>query len=271
MRIGVDGFPPFLFAAIRQVCAGLLLILFLGLFKRIKIPFDQLMQQAFAGFLMITLGNGFVSWGEVYVPSGLAAIICSLMPMWVIVINLTINRTERPNFLIILGVFIGLAGILLIFSEHLSSFTDANYSVGILLIFVACLSWSLGSIIIKRQGTQSNPFMNAGLQMFFGGLFCFIFSAFFDDLTVIHWQPQTVYSLAYLIVIGSATAFALYAYVLMKLPMTIASLYSYVNPLVAVILGSIILDEKLNLKIGIAIVVTVLGIYLVNRGYQRKE
>lgn len=90
----------------------------------------------------------------------------------------------------------------------------------------------------------------------------------FDDLSVITWSPEAVYSLIYLVVVGSIIAYACYSYVLRKLPMTVVSLYAYVNPIVAVVLGWILLDEKLNAKIGIAILITVAGIYLVNRGYQ---
>jgi drug/metabolite transporter (DMT)-like permease len=271
MRIGVEHFPPFLFAAIRQTSAGILLTGFLIFIKKMSLPsLRSIAMQAFAGFLMIAIGNGFVSWGEVYVPSGLAAIICSTMPLLVILINLTIRRSDKPDALIVIGILIGLGGIVLVFSEHLAEFSNANYQVGILLIFLASLGWAVGSILIKQNAQNSNPFLNAGLQMFFGGIFCFVFSLLFDDLNQIVFTTPTVLSLGYLILIGSAVAFALYAYVLMKLPIAIASLYSYVNPLVAVFLGWLILDEKLNPKIGIAIVITVLGIYLVNLSYQRK-
>ena len=124
--------------------------------------------------------------------------------------------------------------------------------------------------MIKRAGHKTNPFLNAGLQMFFGGLWCFVLSLFFDDLSDVHFASTTIFSIGYLSLVGSITAFMLYTYALTKLPITIASLYAYINPLVAVVLGWVVLDEKLNFKIGIAIVVTVIGIYLVNRGYQLK-
>jgi drug/metabolite transporter (DMT)-like permease len=272
MRIGVNGFPPFLFAGIRQSLGGLLLIAFMVWIKKIKWPtFSTLGKQALAGFLMITMGNGLVSWAEVYIPSGLAAIICSLMPVWVIIINLTINQSERPTWLILLGVLIGLLGILVVFGEHIADFANANYSIGIFLTFTASLTWALGSINMKRLSDGSNPYLNAGLQMAFGGFWCFIISFFIDDYASVSWQTVPFIPLAYLALVGSLAAFAMYAYLLTKLPLTIASLFSYVNPLVAVVLGWLILDEKLNAKIGIAIAITVLGIYLVNLGYQRKK
>jgi len=269
MRIGVLQFPPFLFAACRQLAAGSLLSGFLFLVKKEKFPsWNVLRIQAFRGFLLITCGNGLVSWAEVFVPSGLAAIICSTMPVIVILINLTVNRSEAPNWIIAVGVVIGLSGILLVFSEYISDFANPNYRIGILLIFVATLTWAIGSMLTKRKSYDTNPFLNAGMQMLFGGMFCLPFSLLFDDLSQVILSTEVMWSLTYLILIGSVAAFSMYTYVLAKLPITIASLYAYINPLVAVVLGWLVLSEKLNLKIGAAIVITVLGIYLVNYGYQ---
>ena len=272
MRIAVMEFPPFLFAGLRQFLAGIILSGYLLLIRKAQFPpLSRLAGHAFAGFLMITLGNGLVSWAEVYVPSGVAAIICSFMPVWVTLINLTINRSELPNGLIMLGVFVGLGGIIMVFNEHLVDFVNAQYQLGIAFVFIASLAWAIGSMIIKRSGEKTNPFFNAGLQMIFGGIGCFILSLIFDDLGAVQWTTTTLISLSYLVLVGSVSAFAMYVYALTKLPITIASLYSYVNPLVAVLLGWIALDEMLNPQIGIAIMVTVLGIYLVNRGYQLKS
>lgn len=272
MRIGVLQFPPFLFAACRQICAGLLLAGFLFVFKREKFPsWNVLRIQAFRGFLLITCGNGLVSWAEVFVPSGLAAIICSTMPVMVILINLTVNRAEVPNWIIALGVVIGLSGIMLVFSEYLADFSNPDYRTGILLIFIATLTWAIGSMLTKRKNYDTNPFLNAGMQMLFGGLFCLPFSFVYDDLSQVVFSNEVMWALSYLIVVGSVAAFSMYTFVLANLPMTIASLYAYINPLVAVVLGWLVLSEKLNLKIGLAFLITVLGIYLVNFGYQRQQ
>ena len=272
MRIGVMSFPPFLFAAIRQIIAGLLLSGFLFLVKKESFPsWNVLRIQAFRGFLLITCGNGLVSWAEVFVPSGLAAIICSTMPVMVILINLTVNRSELPNWIITLGVFIGLSGIVLVFSEYLADFANPSYRMGIILIFLATLTWAIGSMLTQRKNISTNPFLNAGMQMLFGGIFCLPFSFFFDDLSNVVFTSEVVLALSYLIIMGSVAAFSMYAYTLSKLPITIASLYSYINPLVAVVLGWLVLNEKLNLKIGLAFLITVLGIYLVNYGYQRQQ
>jgi drug/metabolite transporter (DMT)-like permease len=169
------------------------------------------------------------------------------------------------------GVVIGLSGILLVFSEYLADFANPNYRIGIILIFIATLTWAVGSMLTKRKSYNTNPFLNAGMQMLFGGIFCLPFSFVYDDLSHVVLSTEVIFALSYLIVIGSVAAFSMYTYVLSNLPMTIASLYAYINPLVAVVLGWLVLSEKLNLKIGFAFLITVLGIYLVNYGYQRQQ
>ncbi|MFD0999920.1 DMT family transporter [Ohtaekwangia kribbensis] len=274
MRMAVVEFPPFLFVSVRQIIAGLILAGFMLTIGKVKLPAGSayLIRQAIAGFFMITLGNGLVAWAEVHIPSGVAAVICSLMPVTVILINLSINKDERPTVPIMLGVAIGMVGIVLIFSEHIGEFTRIEYILGIIVTFVAVLSWASASIWMKKQNTEnSNPFLNAGLQMFFGGIWMIPLSLIFDDLSDVQWTASVVYPLIYLIALGSIVAYACYSYALRKLPMTIVSLYAYVNPLVAVVLGWVVLDEKLNMKIWVAILLTVAGIYIVNRGYQLRD
>jgi drug/metabolite transporter (DMT)-like permease len=272
LRIAVVNFPPFLFTGLRQTTAGILLLGFMLVLGKAILPAkDQLIRQAIGGFFMLTLGNGLVAWGEMHVPSGVAAIICSLMPVLVILINLISSKDEKPTVPIMFGVVLGLIGIVMIFGEHITEFSKTEYIIGILLIFAAVVSWAGGSIWIKKKNTDSNPFVNAGLQMFFGGLWCFPLSLLFDDLRAVTWSAEAAYSMLYLIIFGSIIAYASYAYALRKLPMTIVSMYAYINPLVAVLLGWVVLDEKLNVKIIVAFILTVAGIYIVNKGYQLRN
>lgn len=269
LRIAVLHFPPFLFVTIRQLLAGALLAGFMLLTRKAVLPEKgDIVRQAIAGFFMISLGNGLVAWAEVLIPSGVAAIICSLMPVVVILINVSINKEERPTVPIIAGVLMGLVGIIMIFQEHLTEFSKLEYQVGIFLIIIAVISWAGGSVWLKKRGNDGNAFLNAGLQMFFGGVWLIPGALLFDDLSAIRWSAEAGYSLLYLVFIGSIVAYACYSYVLRKLPMTVVSLYAYVNPIVAVLLGWIVLDEKLTIKVGIAILITVAGIYIVNKGYQ---
>jgi len=272
LRIGVTQFPPFLFSLIRFLTAGPILLFFVFGIAKMKWPDKQtLWNQAVCGFLMVTMGISIVGWAEVYISSGVAAIICSMMPIWTILINLAINKEDRPNWLISVGLLVGLSGVLLIFREHLGEFSNPNYFYGIIVTFLANMSWAFGSIWIKKKNSNTNPFMGSGLQMLFGGIFLIPFSLAFDDYSAIQWSNEMIYALIYMSLVGSVGAYACYSYAIKKLPMTLASLYAYINPLVAVLLGWVVLNEKFNSLISIAMLVTIGGIYLVNRGYQLRN
>jgi drug/metabolite transporter (DMT)-like permease len=267
LRIGVTGFPAFLFSSLRQLFAGGILIGAILLFTKTKFPdWTVVLNQALAGFFMFTLGNGLVGWAEVYISSGMAAIISSMVPIWIILLNLKVNQDEKPNFPIVAGLLIGLSGILMIFGQHLKEFTNPAYQLGIGAMFIANISWAAGSVWIKKKNQHSNLFMNAGLQMLFGGIFMLPLSLMFDDYSHFEFSSSVVFALTYLIVVGSIIAYVCFTFAIKQLPMTIVSLYAYINPLVAVLLGWIILAEKFTLNICIAMIITIAGVYLVNRG-----
>jgi len=244
------------------------------LVMKVKLPSrDVILVQALGGFSLFTLGNGLIGVAEIYISSGITAIVCAMIPIWVTLINLGTSEDERPTLPVFLGLAIGLSGIVLMFGDNVGELSNSNYLWSIVLIFVANMGWSVGSVSIKRKnvGTNNNTFMNAGLQMLFGGLFLFIGSVIFDDYSEIRWTSSALWALGYLIIFGSIIAFACFSYALKKLPVTIVSLYAYINPIVAVLLGTLILGEKFNLRIAVAMLVTVAGIYIVNKGFQLRD
>lgn len=268
LRIGVLEFPPFLFTAIRQIIAGALLLATLLILRTPQqFSWRYVLYQSVAGFLLITLGNGLVAWSEVHIPSGVAAVLCSSLPIAVILINMVVYQ-ERPAGIVILGTLVGLAGMMLMFSEHLADLKKLDYRLGIFLTLLAVISWATGSIWLKKQQQQSNPFMNAAIQMLAGGVLCMPLSFIADDWTAITWSAKTLYALAYLILFGSLLAYASYLYALRTLPIVVVSLYAYVNPVVAVVLGWLVLAEKLNAKILLSISIVLAGIFIVNRSYR---
>lgn len=265
LRIGVQSFPPFLLSGIRQLVAGLLLVTFF-IWKGHQLPpWKNLKYHLLAGLLMVFLGNGVVAWGEKFVPSSIAAVICSFMPVWVILIN-AFTGHEKTNAWVVVGVLIGFVGIAGIFSENLADFANPDYTAGIAVIFAASFCWAAGTLVNKRKNGGEHPFLSAGLQMFSGGLLMLVASPFLDSYTDFNPQPDALWALLYLIVFGSLIAYSAYAYALSKLPASTVAMYSYINPLVALVLGNLILDEKLNPMIGLFSLLTLGGIYLVNKG-----
>ena len=273
IRLGVEHFPAFLYAAIRQVISGLI-ILIIGWFmqKKADLAIRNLLHQALIGFLLITMGNGLVTWAEKYIPSGVAALICSLMPLIAVLINLMSAKKEKVNLLIFLGMLSGFAGVGLIFRDDMASLGDPQYLLGMLAILVATSSGALGSVINKNRPSLVNPVFNSGLQLLFGGLFLSIISPFADTYSNLDiFRPEVIWSLVYLIIFGSVLAYTAYMFALKELPVGIVTLYAYVNPLVAVVLGYLILAEPVTWFTALAFVCIVGGVYLVNFGYRRQQ
>jgi drug/metabolite transporter (DMT)-like permease len=231
-------------------------------------PISQkyILRQMLTGLATITGGNGFITWGMQYVSSGLASIIGSLTPVVVLLVSLFWKGSEQLNARMTAGVLMGFGGLGLIFHEGWEDFLKPEYRWGILGCFGSCLTWSLGTVMAKRWNSpQVSPLLNAGLQITAGGLGGFVLSFFFDKSHTIHHTLESWLSMFYLVTIGSALAFTLYMYALKHLSATVSSLYTYINPVVAILLGWLLLGESLTPMIVAGMAVTIAGVWLVNR------
>ena len=274
LRIGVQNFPPFLFTGIRQFAAGVLLLLWMAATKNLqKLTLRDIAKQALPGFLLITLGNGIIGWAEMYIPSGLAALIVCIMPVYIVLINLVLDKEKQLlNTKVISGFLLGCAGIFLIFRDNISDLAKPEYFFGVVASFAACLFWAIGSIYMKSNTFNSSAYSNAAIQFISGGIGCFIFSAVFDDfgrLAMIN--SDSLWALAYLIVIGSLLSYMSYLYAIRHLPMIVVSTYAYVNPVIAILLGVAVLAEKITWLTLAALVVTLLGVYMINAGFAKRN
>ncbi len=274
LRIGVMTFPPFLFSAVRQIIAGLCLLIFL-LFTpgKIKATRRDLLRQSVSGILMIALGNGILSWSEKYIPSGLAALVVSVMPIYVILINYAGGvKKQAMNAQIVFGLLLGAVGVLLIFKDNLSDMKSSAYLGGVLLAFFSCFSWAVGTVYTKQRPSHGNPFLNAAIQFTSGGLLLLVISFFLDDWSEIRQvSTDSILALIYLILFGSIIAYMCYLYALRHLPSGLVSIYAYVNPFIAIILGFIILDEKITRITWLAFLTTLAGVFWINRGYTKNR
>jgi len=271
IKICVEAFPSFLMAGVRQFTAGIL-IFFIALSNRSKPDLSRrnILRHVLIGFLMITMGNGLVSWGEQYIPSGVAALICAVMPVFAVLINVFVNKAEKINLLIGLGMITGFLGIALNFRNSIADLANSKYIIGILVTLVATFAWGLGSVVSRKHYSNSNPVFNSAIQVASGGFFLLLFSPAVDDYSTIQWHNTEAFiSLLYLIIIGSVAAYTAYMYALKNLPVGIVMVYAYVNPLVAVLLGWWWKDEPLTIYTMLSFVAIMLGVYLVNKGYRK--
>ncbi len=266
IKVAIVDFPPFLLVGIRQTAAGLLLLFLAFGSGKIRMPERRYIGlQALTGLATITGGNGFVTWGMQYVSSGLAAIIGSLTPVIVVLLSLAWHGKERIHGRMVLGVLLGFGGLALIFREGWQDFVRPEFRWGIAGCFASCFTWSLGTVMAKQWNSPSvSPLLNAGLQITFGGLGGFVMSFFFDTTHTIQHTTQGWISVAYLALIGSALAFTLYMFVLKHLSATVSSLYTYINPVVAILLGWALLGEALTPWEVAGMALTIVGVWIVN-------
>lgn len=273
IRIAVMHYPAFLFAGFRQVIGGFLLgVIALALYRKADLSRKMILHNMFVGFLLITVGNGIVAYAEKTVPSGVAALICCLMPLNAVVLNLLIHKNETLNTKIVAGLVLAITGVGLIFRDNLSDLINPSYLWGMIAIYVGTLAWAYGSIRNRYREAKSNPLFNSALQLLFGGMFLLILSPVVDSYENFEpFQPDAMKAMAYLIIVGSLLAYSLYMYAFKILPVGVVTLYAYINPLVAVILGYFILDERLTWFTALSFVTIVSGVYLVNTGYRKQK
>jgi drug/metabolite transporter (DMT)-like permease len=256
-------------AGIRQLLGGICYVSFF-LYKRIPLPKGkEWIPIIVLSFLNFMISNGLSTVALQYkISAGLGAIIGAIFPLWLVVIGLFMPKGKIP-VLAIVGLLLGFGGVCVIFYEHFDEFFDSQFRWGILLSFIATWTWAIATLYTKRQAVRFNPYFGLGLQMVISGIVLYSFSSATGravPLTEIPWQSWT--AIAYLVVFGSLIAFVCYLYALQNLPTEQASIYAYINPIVAVVLGSIIFDEKLTVYLAIGGLVTLLGVFLVNKAYK---
>ena len=263
---GIHFFPPFLLAAFRHTIAGLLICSYFIIYKKQHLPsLKQFKQYCINGTLMLVGGNGIISWGMQYVDSGLAALICALTPLWIVFINLIMGSNEKVTKIMWVGFVICLLAQYLIFYDKVNLLSDKNYILGLIAIVVSNICWALGTVFSKSHISNLPVLYSAGLQMIPGGIILLIISTVLGDWAKFNPGTNSIYALVYLVLFGSLLAYGCFMYILKALPAALVSTYAYINTIVAVILGYLFLNEVINTKVIIALLLTILGVYLVGR------
>ncbi len=267
---GVQYIPAIQLSGMRHFFGGGIYILYF-LAKGHKWPTrKQFIQYTWMSVLMFVISNGFSVWSVQYLPSGLASVIGAISPIWIAIFSLVLFRDARLNLTALIGLVLGFGGIVIIFSDYLSDIFNSNFMIGIGFGLVASMTWALGTLYTVRHSRDNDPYYSLGWQMFISGVILNLISY----MTGLHVPFAEVdhrawFSIAYLVVIGSMITFAAFIYTLKRLPAAQASIYAYINPIVAVIIGSLLNHEKLNLLIALGTLVTLLGVYLVNSGFKK--
>ena len=265
---GVRHMPALQLAGIRQLIAGLIYVAFF-LIKGASLPKGkEWIPVLVLSFLNFIMGNGLSTWGVKYISAGLGSIMGAIFPLWLVVIGLFASREKLPQKAII-GLLLGFSGVCIIFYEHLEDFFIPDFRFGIILSLIATWTWAFATLYTKQQAASFNPYFSLGLQMLISGTTLITFTSVTGNavsISQIPWESWT--AIAYLIIFGSLLAFIAYLYALQNLPTEQASIYAYINPIVAVLCGWLIFNERITIFITVGGLVTLLGVYLVNKAFK---
>ena len=268
IKLALVTIPPLLLGGFRYLLAAVIMITGLTLQGRRFPPPTAWPTQAVLGFFMLALGNGGVVTGEGYLSSGLTAVLVATSPFWMVGIDAMYPGGAKLHLRQLTGMSVGFLGIVMLVWPDLSigGVGGRNVLLGVIAVQVACIGWSLASSYTKRHVMSGDVLGAATLQMLFGGAFMTIGGTVRGEWAHLSFSTTSLLALGYLTVLGSVVAFVAYSYALKHLPIAVVSLYTYVNPVIAVALGILLLHEPFDLRQLAAAAVIAMGMLIVRPG-----
>lgn len=262
--------PPFQMVGIRQILAGMAYIMFFLLRGDILPRRKEWYPILFLSFLNFMVSNGLATWGVKLTSAGISAILGAIFPLWLVIIMALQGKNKIP-LMAWAGILIGFGGVCIVFYEHLHEMFDLSFLGGIFLGLMAALSWAFGTIYTKAFSADFNPYHSIGWQMLISGITLNILAtATGQVIPISEIRLYTWGAILFLVIVSSIIAFIAYLYALQKLPTGLVSIYAYINPLVAVISGSLFTGEPFTILIMGGSLVTLSGVYLVNRAIRKQ-
>ena len=261
----IDVIPPWIMAGSRFTTAGLLLYGF-ALIKGVPKPtFTQLKNSLFLGILFMTFGVGGTVWAQQHVDSGFTALLITMNPLVVVLLVWLIDK-RRPTLKSLFGIALGILGMVLLVGNAQIS-TDANALLGVAVIVFCTFTWAYGAITIPKLELPQSKIQSSAMQMFLGGMVLLSFGAFSGEFQQFSFQDMTWaagISWIYLVVFGSVIAFTAFNYLLLKVAPEKVSTNTYVNPVIAVLLGWWLRDEYLDAQMLFAGAILLTGVFFIN-------
>jgi drug/metabolite transporter (DMT)-like permease len=263
IRIGLEALPPSYLIGIRYLISGSILLA-AAMIAGIRIPRGrELWLTALCGVICIGTGNGFLALAETYIPSGSAALFYTMAPFWMVGIDAFLPHGKRPLGATLGGLLIGVLGVaFLIYPAAVREGFSGKTLTGFLLIQVSAAGWTLGSLLQKRVRSNTPPFVSGAVQQLAAGLVCTAVALEFEKMPA-RVGARAMLAIAYLVVFGSIVGYSAFIYTVKHLPVAIVSIYYFVNPLVAVLLGWVFFREPFGYRAAVAMGIIFIGIGIV--------
>lgn len=262
IKIALETVPPFLMGGLRYLAAGLALAVILRIRRRPLPPRRLWRPLAVIGFFMFGFGNGGVVWGSQFLPSGLTAVLIATSPFWMVSVHAMVTPGQQFHVREWAGLVVGFSGILLLVWPDITAGGEVatGFLWGVAAVQIACAGWAVGSAYARRDISAQDVLGGAALQMIFGGIVMLAVGTALGEWPRLSFSGRTFFAVAYLTVFGSLIAFAAYSYALSHLDVAIVSLYTYINPIIAMALGALVLGEIVTLRMAIAAAIIVVGV-----------
>jgi drug/metabolite transporter (DMT)-like permease len=275
IRFAVETIPPFFMTGTRFLVAGVILYIWRRLAGDPAPTRIQWRSAVIIGTLLLVGGIGGVSLAEKYVPSGIAALVVAATPLWVVLIAALQPGGDRPTWRSMAGVLVGSVGIFILVDPGKSAGPHAGYNLlGIVLILLATLLWSIGSIYSHKAQLPASPLLGTGMELIAGAAGSYLIGLLMGEIRQLDISAISLRSLSglgYLILVGSLVGFVCYTWLLRVAPTPLVVTYAYVNPLVAVFLGSLIAGEILTPRILIAVPLILVAVGLIHMRKSKNE
>ncbi len=267
ISVALETVPVLLLAGLRWMFAGVVMSVAMLATGR-GLPKPRLWGPlALLGFLMNIVGNGFVVYAQQHVASGLTAVLIATTPFWSALVERLLPNGERFTRRSLFGLALGFGGIVVLVWPEMThgGAEGAAFVGGVIAIQLACVGWVIGTSFAKRHELGDNPFRSAALQMVFSGTMLLTAATAHGDWAQLSFTPRTISAMLYLSIAGSLVAYSAYIYAIQHLPLPLVSLYAYINPMIAVALGTLLLNEPLSARILVAAALVFAGTWIVGR------
>ncbi len=269
IRVSLESLPPVTLIAIRYTISGAILLLIARLSGAYLPRGRELWLTALCGAICIGIGNGFLAIAELWVPSGLAALFYTTAPFWMVGIDAILPAGRRPTGATMAGLFVGLLGVLtLVLPAVRHEGIGGKTVTGFALLQISAAGWVFGALLQKRVRALATPVVTGGVQQLAAGLAMFVPAVLFEHVPAVV-SPRSMLAVAYLVIFGSLIGFSAFIYSMARLPVAVVSLYYFVNPVVAVVLGRLMFGEPFGYPQAIAMLIIFAGIFLVKRSELR--
>ena len=263
--MALESFPPFTLVSARFLLSGALMLAG-SLLAKARLPRGrELALTALNGVLILGIGNACLTYSELWIPSGLAALIVTTTPFWMVGLDALLPGGERLRAPVVTGILVGAAGAALLVAP--GAFNQASAPgllKGFLALQLGCLAWSYGSIRHLRLSTEAHPIVSGAVQQLAAGIACLL-PAFLIPHQPIEWKFRSTAALLYLVVFGSIVGYSSHIYALEKLPVALVSIYTYINPVVAVMLGWLFYREPFGWNEALSMGIIFLGVTIIKR------